>query len=508
MTEGYVLLVSGADSYFEMTLCLAASIRYHGDKRPISVMTDNVNHPLIQDKIFDKIIPLSPYRKEVIEQTGETSGIYKRKGIPAYMLYSCNPYDKCISIDSDCMAVSNTDKLWEVFSTHELTFTGHRRAEKGWGTMTDEDIVNAEVQIENDLLKIEKRAVQVCLREVHGGLMWWKKDSRLKHAFMREIISAINHKRLYRYFDKVVGLWGGIISNEVVLSYVSSILNVPVIEYNKNLIGVNPEIFSVKDGRGDMGIFLTDKRMKSLMNYENGTPVIEHFFQKTEHKSYRENKEFLMNYLKRGPIVDFHISDLDAYDNKFFQENKVCGLDRARGIIPILKEALDFKSMIDVGCSVGHHLQGCIENGINDVFGVEGSLNAINNLCVDRKMVKHHDLRLPLELGRKWDIALSIEVIEHIEKEYESVFLQSLAGCSDTIVITAAQPGQGGIRHFNEQKKEYWVDKFDRIGYCYDISMVEKINGMIQKAIDENKYTHWWRNVLVMIFKKKEHCDN
>jgi hypothetical protein len=46
--------------------------------------------------------------------------------------------------------------------------------------------------------------------------------------------------------------------------------------------------------------------------------------------------------------------------------------------------------------------------------------------------------------------------------------LRTLANHSDKILISAARPGQGGHGHFNEQQPEYWIEKFNALGYHYN----------------------------------------
>ena len=303
MSEGYLFRAIGQDKYFEMNVCLAASLRYHGDTRPISVFTDRPDHPLFKKfpKLFSQIIdvlPLVEGLKKKFNRDFKTG--FELGGLAPRLLCRETPYDKTISIDADMMAVSSPDKLWEVLdpSDREVAFLGCPRMYPGWGTMNSEELTNAEIQIEDDL-RAEGRFVRCNFREVHGGIMWWKKG-KVTDQVLYEFDEAIKSGKLYKYFPKVVDLWWGHLSDEVVYSYVMSILDLPVIPYNKNLMGSNPEFFSVEDGLGNMGHLLTNPRLLGHMKFEDTVPVLIHFFAKDQDPNYARNRDFLMDWLSKG----------------------------------------------------------------------------------------------------------------------------------------------------------------------------------------------------------------
>ncbi len=76
------------------------------------------------------------------------------------------------------------------------------------------------------------------------------------------------------------------------------------------------------------------------------------------------------------------------------------------------------------------------------------------------------------ELGIKdrFDLALCLEVAEHIDIKYAQKVINDLSGFSDVVVFSAAIPNQGGTDHINEQWPDYWVRLFNAVGYdCYDV---------------------------------------
>ena len=191
--------------------------------------------------------------------------------------------------------------------------------------------------------------------------------------------------------------------------------------------------------------------------------------------------------------------DLSTYNWQFYQENQREGLLHAKWFMPLLLKTFDFNSIVDVGCGTGHFLKWCADNGIPDHYGIEGSKYAVNNPLVPG--VDLADLRFPFEHPRRFDLALSIEVAEHLEPEYADTFVDTLCGLSNTVVMTAAVPGQGGHHHENEKPKEYWIDKFMDRGYFHDNVSCGKIHDGIAAARSSGEHVAFWLND-VMVFRK------
>lgn len=194
--------------------------------------------------------------------------------------------------------------------------------------------------------------------------------------------------------------------------------------------------------------------------------------------------------------------NLKIYNKSFFEENRQAGITMAEWFMPILRETFNFKSLIDVGCGAGHYLKYCLDHGMADVYGIEGAEDAFSLLLVDKKYVLKHDLRKPLTLSRKWDVCLSIEVAEHVDRLYSDNYVKILTDASDTIILTAAHPKQGGTAHVNEQPREWWINKFKKFGYEYDKQTTDKIKADFRKAAQQGHYVADCFHVNILIFKK------
>ncbi len=76
-----------------------------------------------------------------------------------------------------------------------------------------------------------------------------------------------------------------------------------------------------------------------------------------------------------------------------------------------------------------------------------------------------HDLTAPLELERHFDLAVCLEVAEHLPAERAETLVASLVSLAPVVLFSAAIPYQGGDDHVNEQWPEYWQQLFAKHDY-------------------------------------------
>lgn len=139
-------------------------------------------------------------------------------------------------------------------------------------------------------------------------------------------------------------------------------------------------------------------------------------------------------------------------------------------IIPLLHTLFAPKSVVDVGCGIGRWLQELKNSGIDDVTGIDGFHLNKDLFLLDQKDLLQFDLENSFEVKRTFDLAISLEVAEHISEKNAGLFVQSLTRLSNTILFSASIPGQGGQNHINEQWPSYWQKKFKEAGFTfYDI---------------------------------------
>jgi SAM-dependent methyltransferase len=153
------------------------------------------------------------------------------------------------------------------------------------------------------------------------------------------------------------------------------------------------------------------------------------------------------------------------YGKAFYEDQMGGSLLSAREVVPIILRLLDPASVVDVGCGVGTWLSVFREHSIEDVVGVDGSYVDKSLLHISPDRFTECDLSKGCALNRNFDLAISLEVAEHLPPESADVFVRDLTRLSDAIVFSAAVPGQGGTNHVNEQWPTYWKHLFEARGF-------------------------------------------
>jgi SAM-dependent methyltransferase len=118
------------------------------------------------------------------------------------------------------------------------------------------------------------------------------------------------------------------------------------------------------------------------------------------------------------------------------------------------------KSVVDIGCNVGFWLKEFADRGVERIFGVDGAYVEQWGLLIDRSQFLARDLNKRIgEVGR-YDLALCLEVAEHLDVSRADSLVAEICGFADVVVFSAAIPFQSGEDHINEQWQSYWVKKF------------------------------------------------
>lgn len=171
----------------------------------------------------------------------------------------------------------------------------------------------------------------------------------------------------------------------------------------------------------------------------------------------------------------------------------------ARAILPGLIARFDVSSLVEVGCGNGHWTRSAIEAGVEDWRVVDGPWNNRAHLLVDKDRFVEADLSRPLDLGRRFDMALCLEVAEHVAEASAEVLVRSLTAAADIVVFGAAIPLQGGHGHINEQWPSWWRGKFAAQGYrAFDL---------VRPLHWDDPTIHYWYRQNMFVYLRESRAD-
>lgn len=167
----------------------------------------------------------------------------------------------------------------------------------------------------------------------------------------------------------------------------------------------------------------------------------------------------------------------------------------AVAILPELVQAFETKSLVEIGCGNAHWTRAGLEAGVTDYLVVDGPWNKREDLLVDKSHFLEADLAVPLKLDRRYDMAVCLEVAEHVRGASAEILVKSLTDASDVVAFGAAIPLQGGWGHINEQWPSWWRDRFVALGYePFDLVRPRHWN---------NRELHYWYRQNMFVYVNK-----
>lgn len=136
------------------------------------------------------------------------------------------------------------------------------------------------------------------------------------------------------------------------------------------------------------------------------------------------------------------------------------------------------RTLLDVGCGVGRTIDFFVEHGV-DAVGVEASSLAIRHARHPDRIVQfdlrygaYYDPRAP------FDVVWCYEVAEHLHEDHADALVETLTHAGRRVVLSAAQPGQGGVGHLNEQLPSYWRAKMELRGFTLDATKTSLLQSL------------------------------
>lgn len=183
------------------------------------------------------------------------------------------------------------------------------------------------------------------------------------------------------------------------------------------------------------------------------------------------------------------------YDPAFFREMGKLSTTSAAVVAPEMVKLLNPKSIVDVGGGTGNWLAEFRKLGIDDVLSIDGDWVTPQMLVIPPQNFKVHDLEKRLQENRKFDLALSLEVGEHLPPSRAETFVVDLTLLAPAVLFSAAIPQQGGTNHVNEQWQDYWAGFFDKAGFA-------TLDCLRSKLWEDSRVAAYYRQNMILYVKR------
>lgn len=150
------------------------------------------------------------------------------------------------------------------------------------------------------------------------------------------------------------------------------------------------------------------------------------------------------------------------------------------GALDYLINTMGVKTMVDIGCGPAGMVELARSKGL-EVLGVDGDFVVERN--VD-DIVIHDYQAAPYVPEKSYDLAWTVEFVEHIEEQYIRNFVATMDKCK-YVLMTHAFPGQPGHHHVNCQTTEYWAHIMNAFGYSI---LIDETNAIRAASTMKERY--------------------
>jgi SAM-dependent methyltransferase len=188
-----------------------------------------------------------------------------------------------------------------------------------------------------------------------------------------------------------------------------------------------------------------------------------------------------------------------AYTSDYFSAIDGASRTSAEIVAPLVMDLLHPQSVVDVGCGTAAWAAAFKRCGVRRVLGIDGNYVDPNSLAISANEFLAADLTRPLAIDGWFDLAVALEVAEHLPLDNAGQFVRTLSQLAPAVLFSAAIPYQGGENHVNEQWPEFWVELFSaRAFVAFDV---------LRPALWSNPAVQWWYAQNLLLLVDREHVS-
>lgn len=154
-----------------------------------------------------------------------------------------------------------------------------------------------------------------------------------------------------------------------------------------------------------------------------------------------------------------------GYQRAYFVGKQQAWDASGAAVAEVLTRLLPLRSAVEFGCGTANLLAALAARGVEDVLGLHGPHDPPDLMRLPAERLAPWDLDRLQPLPRRFDLACTIEVGEHIPAARARAFVAMLVAAAPVVLFGAAIAGQGGEGHVNERRQAWWAELFAAHGY-------------------------------------------
>lgn len=182
------------------------------------------------------------------------------------------------------------------------------------------------------------------------------------------------------------------------------------------------------------------------------------------------------------------------YDRTFYDVIRPGCQSSADAVVAVLASTGVIRAgnrVLDVGGGEGWWSAACETIGCTATCLDDGDVPPEARAVADWRK---RDLRTGVIVEGDFDVALCLEMAEHLTERAAGSLVRSLCDAAPVVVFSAAIPGQGGTGHVNEQPPAYWAQLFSNEN--------RDVSGAWRWLIwNDDRVENWYRQNLLVAVK-------